>query len=116
MAATECTPSPAPISESPSAAEAMKPRNLTISYFQPVTERVWPARNPPPMPYLRLQGRWLDRAGFAVGSHVRVSVESRRLVIEVIEEPPMPPISSRPSRLARVLRTLEALNPARTDS
>ena len=38
-----------------------------------------------PKPHLRLSGRWLDRAGFAVGKAVRVQVERGRLVIEVIE-------------------------------
>jgi hypothetical protein len=38
-----------------------------------------------PMPFLRLQGRWLDRAGFAVGADVRVHVEPGRLVLEVID-------------------------------
>lgn len=36
-------------------------------------------------PHLRLTGRWLDRAGFAVGKAVRVQVERGRLVLEVIE-------------------------------
>jgi toxic protein SymE len=38
-----------------------------------------------PKPHLRLTGRWLDRAGFAVGTAVRVQVERGRLVLEVIE-------------------------------
>jgi hypothetical protein len=107
MATAECTPSPAPISESPRpTAIAMNPRCLTISYFQPVTERAGLARNPPPMPYLRLLGRWLERAGFTVGAKVRVNVEARRLVLEVIELPsPPPPRSVRPSRLARFFRS-----------
>ncbi len=40
------------------------------------------------MPYLRLLGRWLEAAGFPVGSHVRVQVEPQRLILEVIEETP----------------------------
>jgi hypothetical protein len=28
------------------------------------------------MPFPRLQGRWLDQAGFAIGANVRVSVEA----------------------------------------
>ena len=38
-----------------------------------------------PKPHLRLTGRWLDRAGFTVGTAVRVQVERGRLVLEVIE-------------------------------
>jgi len=37
------------------------------------------------MPFLRLQGRWLDQAGFAIGAQVRVQVMRGRLVLEVIE-------------------------------
>src|SRR6185437_8060726 len=113
---SECTPPAAAISESPSSTDVPTTRCLTVSYFQPLTERRWPARNPPPMPYLRLRGRWLERAGFPVGTHVRVSVESRRLVIEAIDEPLPPCAPSRPSRLARLLRALEATNPTPTDS
>jgi hypothetical protein len=64
----------------------MNPRHLRVSYHQPVSCRLEPpCRSLPPMPFLRLQGRWLARAGFAVGTHVRVQVERRRLVLEVIE-------------------------------
>jgi hypothetical protein len=42
------------------------------------------------MPFLRLQGRWLDEAGFAIGSEVRVQVTHGRLVLEVIVAEPMP--------------------------
>jgi hypothetical protein len=34
---------------------------------------------------LRLQGRWLERAGFSLGTPVRVEVSERRLVVEVTE-------------------------------
>jgi hypothetical protein len=34
---------------------------------------------------LRLQGRWLDEAGFTIGAQVRVQVMPGRLVLEVIE-------------------------------
>jgi len=61
----------------------MKPRRLRVSYQQP--ESHVPLRRLAPMPFLRLQGRWLDRAGFAVGADVQVHVESGRLVIEVID-------------------------------
>jgi hypothetical protein len=40
------------------------------------------------MPYLHLQGRWLERAGFAIGAIVRVQVTPRRLVVEVSEGDP----------------------------
>jgi hypothetical protein len=37
------------------------------------------------MPTLRLQGRWLGRAGFPVGARVRVDVSQRRLIVEVVD-------------------------------
>jgi len=39
----------------------------------------------PNMPYLRLQGLWLGRAGFRVGTRVRIEVSEGRLVMEAIE-------------------------------
>ncbi len=66
----------------------MNSRRLKVSYHQPETCRREPPFRPLlPMPFLRLQGRWLDRAGFAVGADVRVQVEAGRLVIEVIDPP-----------------------------
>jgi hypothetical protein len=38
-----------------------------------------------PMSFLRLQGRWLDRAGSEVGAGVRMQVKPGRLVLKVIE-------------------------------
>jgi Toxin SymE, type I toxin-antitoxin system len=35
-----------------------------------------------PVPLLRIQGQWLERAGFEIGKRVNVQVESGRLVIE----------------------------------
>jgi toxic protein SymE len=35
---------------------------------------------------LRLQGRWLDQAGFPVGTRVRVDVSPGRLIVEAIEQ------------------------------
>lgn len=59
-------------------------RCLTVSYFYPTAREFAPL--PKPMPYSRLLGRWLERAGFAVGARVRVHIEPRRLLLEVIED------------------------------
>jgi Toxin SymE, type I toxin-antitoxin system len=40
---------------------------------------------PSRVPFLRLQGRWLHQAGFAIGTPVRVLVTRGRLVLEVDE-------------------------------
>jgi hypothetical protein len=61
----------------------MKPRHLRVSYRRP--ESLVPLRLPAPMPFLRLQGRWLDEAGFGIGMTVRVQVTPGRLVLEVID-------------------------------
>jgi hypothetical protein len=37
-----------------------------------------------PMPFLRLRGRWLASAGFAIGASVRVAVAHGLLVLEVL--------------------------------
>jgi Toxin SymE, type I toxin-antitoxin system len=35
-----------------------------------------------PVPFLRLMGKWLERAGFPIDTNLRVTVEMGRLVIE----------------------------------
>jgi len=60
----------------------MNSRRLKVSYHQPLSQE--PAGKLAPMPFLRLQGRWLDAAGFAIGVDVHVHVEPGRLVLEVI--------------------------------
>jgi len=62
----------------------MSPRRLTVSSFYPECRAARP-RDLPPKPFLRLQGRWLDQAGFAIGAPVRVEVTAGRLVVEVID-------------------------------
>ena len=44
----------------------------------------------PQLPYLRLQGRWLERAGFAVGAPVRIQVVCRGVMILEVSEPEQP--------------------------
>lgn len=72
----------------------MKPRRLTVSYTHPESRAVRARDLLAPMPFLRLQGRWLDQAGFAIGANVRVQVSSGRLVLEVIE-PERTPLQAR---------------------
>jgi toxic protein SymE len=61
----------------------MNQRRLTVSRHCPESHA---SRSGPlsPMPFLRLQGRWLDQAGFAIGANVRVEVAAGRLVLEVV--------------------------------
>ena len=61
----------------------MNSRRLKVSY--PSAPSQEPYRVLPRKPFLRLQGRWLDKAGFAVGANVHVQVEPGRLVLEVID-------------------------------
>jgi hypothetical protein len=64
----------------------MKPRRLRVSRTQPESRASrFPRRLPDPMPFLRLQGRWLDQAGFTIGSEVRVVVAHGLLALEVID-------------------------------
>lgn len=57
------------------------------------------------VPMLRLQGAWLKRAGFAVGTPVTVRVDAGRLVIEVAE----------PERVADVDELVRRLKRRRAD-
>jgi Toxin SymE, type I toxin-antitoxin system len=65
----------------------MKRRRLKVSRTQPESRAArFPRSLPAPMPLLRLQGRWLDQAGFGIGAHVRVTVARGLLALEVIDE------------------------------
>jgi len=37
----------------------------------------------PPVPFLRIQGQWVQQAGFEIGKRVRVQIAPGRLVFEV---------------------------------
>ena len=49
----------------------------------------------PPMAYLRIRGRWLNRAGFVGGTRVGISVSQGRPVFEAVG-PAYPPQRRRP--------------------
>jgi hypothetical protein len=42
--------------------------------------------DPTPLPYIRLKGRWLAKAGFAAASRIAVTVQKGRLTIRPFEE------------------------------
>lgn len=62
-------------------------RSWTVGYRHRYVEYRANRRRPEPapVPFLPLQGRWLEQAGFAIGAHVRVLVAPGRLVLEVAE-------------------------------
>lgn len=64
----------------------MKPRRLTVNRTHPQSRARFLRRDPTPMPLLRLQGRWMDRAGFQIGKPVRVVVAQGLLVLEVLHD------------------------------
>ena len=59
-------------------------RCLTMCHKGGGESRKPPHRPLPDKPQLRLQGRWLDEAGFAIGMRVGVQVAPGRLVLEVL--------------------------------
>ena len=59
-------------------------RCLTMCHKGGGDSRKPPHRPLPDKPQLRLQGRWLDEAGFAIGMRVGVQVMPGRLVLEVL--------------------------------
>ena len=57
----------------------MKERSLTISYsYGPNNEK--------PYPFIRLQGRWLERLGFPIGAKVIIAADNGILVIIPAQE------------------------------
>ncbi len=61
----------------------MKDRKLTISkdYHSYQLKRPLPG---PPVPWIRLKGYWIKRAGFDIGMPVRIQVKKKRLIITPI--------------------------------
>ena len=55
-----------------------KPRRLTVGYAYTDTPGVH-------VPNLRLCGRWLQEAGFAIGRHVKIEGNEGRMTIEQID-------------------------------
>jgi hypothetical protein len=68
----------------------MNSHRLKIDSLSPGIRSVFsPLAAQLPIPFLRLRGRWLERAGFVPGAHVQVVVVSPgRLMVEVIESAP----------------------------
>lgn len=62
--------------------ESPEIRRLTVGYG--------PCRGAMSVPLLRLQGAWLERAGFLIGRKVKVHVSFGRLVIEAAEPERVP--------------------------
>lgn len=64
----------------------MKERRLTLT--RALRDR--PSRNGcrplAVVPHLRVQGRWMEQAGFPVGDRVRVIVEPSRLVLTLEDD------------------------------
>ena len=79
--------------------ESPEIRRLTVGYG------LYTVRGPDTgamsIPLLRLQGAWLERAGFLVGRMVEVNVSFGRLVIETVE-PERVPKAEVLERIARV--------------
>jgi len=75
----------------------LKPRQLKVSSR-------YASESGPPVPFLRMSGWWLSDAGFEIGTNIRVTIESRRLVIEVAD----PEYLSTPTVLLTRKRFMEA--------
>jgi hypothetical protein len=55
-----------------------------------------------PVAHIRMMGRWVEKAGFTIGTQVNVEVSSGRLLISLLPEPPEPElhVSRRSRKLA----------------
>jgi Toxin SymE, type I toxin-antitoxin system len=85
--------SPSPARNARTAIALPRLRRCTMGYLIPYvrSNSAYPTAlrlkpEPPRVPFLRLQGRWLHQAGFAIGAPVRVLVMPGRLMLEVDRE------------------------------
>ena len=76
-----------PHSPAPRVKSATNVHRLTVRTHYPASRAAFISmrRDPPPMPFLHLQGRWLERAGFAIGTNVHVAVSPGRLILEMAD-------------------------------
>lgn len=64
----------------------MRSRRLTVSCSHRESRAARPrCVSLAPVPLLRLRGRWLDAAGFPIGTPVKVVVSIGRLVVEALD-------------------------------
>jgi hypothetical protein len=94
MAIAKCTPGADLASDSPSTAistpdsigtPASPWRRLTVGAGPRSSRSFRSACASRSVPFLRLQGRWLEQAGFEIGTRVRVLVSEGQLVVELAE-------------------------------
>jgi hypothetical protein len=66
--------------------ETMKSRCSTVYGTNPSLRTTYlpPTEGLPPIPALRLRGRWLAQAGFCIGARVEVIVTAGELVMKVL--------------------------------
>lgn len=66
--------------------ETLKPRCATVYGTSPALRTTYlpTAEEAPPIPALRLRGRWLAQAGFCIGARVEVIVTAGELVMKVL--------------------------------
>ena len=79
-------------------------RRLTVGYMASSARHGYP-------PHIRIMGRWVEEAGFAVGAKVDVDVSHGRLVIELAppepESEPTPPPPRRAYISERMTMTVD---------
>jgi hypothetical protein len=66
--------------------EAKKSRRSTVYGTSPAPRTAYlpSTEEAPPIPALRLKGRWLAQAGFCIGTRVEVIVTAGELVMKVL--------------------------------
>jgi hypothetical protein len=63
---------------SPAVRTCRKPKKLTVGYMKTDEAGV-------DVPYLRLRGQWLHRAGFTIGRTLKLEISEGKLLIEACE-------------------------------
>lgn len=89
-------------------------RRLTVGDFRVTRERPWSPlpslyrsskpNESPRGPSLRVRGRWLEKAGFAIGAKVLVTVSQGYLVLEAVADFPG---QGRPASLSTAPRAVD---------
>jgi len=62
----------------------MLQRHLTVTRAVPISRARYRERRLAEIPFIRISGRWLEKAGFGIGKGVRVIVREGVMVLEVM--------------------------------
>ena len=86
MAKSTITPEPRSAQEKSFPPRQLKVRKGHYYYQTGQFDPLRPHATPAPVPWIQIKGYWLNRAGFAIGTSIRVKVRQGCLALRAIQD------------------------------